>query len=123
MTATDAISTAATHAVRRQRSPAGRSALARLIARIEAVADRPHGHNRRAPAVGFAELASQIADIHVDDVGSGVVVVAPDRAQNLLTREDMASVAQQIHQEFEFGGREPYQGSVAAHFAREEIDL
>src|SRR5581483_7805038 len=123
MTATEAISTPATHAVSRQRTPAGRSARPPLIAGIEAVADRAHGHDRHAPAVAVAKLASQVTDVHVDDVGSRVVVVTPYRAQDLLAREHVSAIAEQIDQQLKLGRGKPYQRAAAAHFAREKVDL
>ena len=47
------------------------------------VADRAHGLDRRRGA-GRVELAPEVADVDLDDVRARVVVVAPDRAEDLL---------------------------------------
>jgi uncharacterized protein YhaN len=42
-----------------------------------------------------AELAAEVADVDVDDVGAGVEVKAPDVAEDLLAGEDLARVAEE----------------------------
>src|SRR5579884_4473284 len=103
-TAAETSITAATQAVRRHRSPVGSSA---LIVRIEAVADRTDRGDRRSPLFP-GELAPQVADVHVHDVGAWVILVAPDRAEDLLTVEHVAAVAHQVDEQLELGCREPH---------------
>ena len=83
----DPCASAATQATREPRgqraSVAGRPPLRRLVARIEAVADRPIV-TIGLSALGVPELAPQVADVDVDDVGAWVVLIAPHRAQDLL---------------------------------------
>ena len=43
--------------------------------------------SRSAPAVAAAQLPAQVADVDVDDVRPRVVLVSPDRSQDLLARE------------------------------------
>ena len=47
-----------------------------------------------------AELPAQVADVDVDHVGAGVVVVAPDVREQLLAAQHLAGVA---HQDLEHG--------------------
>src|ERR1700757_3049081 len=88
--------TTVTQPARRHRRPtnASRSRIARIdsAARAEAIADGAHGVDRRR-VVGQGELAPQIADVDVDDVRRGIVVVAPHRGEDLLAREHRAVVA------------------------------
>src|ERR1700722_17107831 len=91
--AAKAISTAATDAARRQRSSSG---LRRLTPRTtEAIAHRAHRVDRRG-AVGQAQLAAEIADVHVDDVRRRIVLVAPHGAEDLLAVDDPAMVPEQV---------------------------
>ena len=70
-----------------------------------------------------AELAAQVADVHIDDVRRRVVLVAPDGAQDLLAREHLPAVAQQVDQQLELGRRQLHRRAAAAHLAGEQVDL
>src|SRR5919201_6987218 len=74
---------------------------------VEAVAHRAHGGDRR-DAVRRRELASQVTDVDVDDIGLAPVLVAPHRLQELLAAEHLALVAQHVDQKVELGARERY---------------
>src|SRR4051794_12079341 len=52
----------------------------------------------RGLAVGFGELAPEIADVDVEHVRARVVVIAPDRVQDLSARKHLVRVAHQIRQ-------------------------
>ncbi len=134
MTATETSSTAATQTVSRQRSPSGAaqrptgrarafSALASSVTgRIEPVAHRPDVTIGSVCAVS-AQLAAQVADVDIDDVGARVVLVAPDGAQDLLAGEHPAAVAQQVGEQLELGRREPDQDAAPADLSRDQVDL
>src|ERR1700693_3980852 len=117
--AADTSITPATHAVRRQRNPAG---ISELIRGIEAIPDGADRRDRSA-AVAVAELAAQIPDVHVDDVGAGVVVVAPDRAQDLLAGEDVTAVSHQVREQLKLGRREAYELTVTPTLAAQQVDF
>ena len=78
--------------------------------RREPVPHAAHGLEALGP-----ELAAQVADVDVDDVGAGVEVVAPDVREQLLAAEDLARVAQERLQQRELLGR---QLGLAAALAR-----
>src|SRR5579871_3415409 len=102
------IRTAPTASVNRQRSVRGRrrqratglSAAASRTARREPVADRAHRDDRGRRA-GAPELASQVADVDLDDVGSRIVRVAPYGAEDLLAREHVAGMSQEVREQVE----------------------
>src|SRR5438270_11885838 len=103
--------TPATHAVSLQRRPEGGRHLAR---RIEAVANRAHGDDgrirglvagglREGGLLGSLQLASQIPDVHVHDVRAGVVVVSPDRSQDLPAGKNASLVVHEVDKQLELG--------------------
>src|SRR5271167_1134865 len=136
--------TPATQAVRRHCSPAGSSERRgvrlvlprRLPARIEAVADRADRDDRPALAAlrrsGFVrivglllpdQLPAQVADVHVDDVGAGVVLVSPDSAKDLLARENLSSISHEVCEELELSRRQTHRLACASHLPRQKVDL
>src|SRR5271166_6156329 len=80
----------------------------------EPVADRPYCDDRGRLRVG-AELAPEVADIDVDDVGRGIVFIAPHGAEDLLAGHHLAVVAQQENEQLELGGRQLDWAPVATH--------
>ena len=48
------------------------------------------------------ELASQVPDVDVDHIGTGVEVVAPNVAQHLFTRQYLSGMPQKCLNEREF---------------------
>src|SRR5436309_768060 len=109
----------AAHAVSRQRRLSGSRA---LIAAIEAIADRPDRDDRgRAPVA--PQLAAQVSDVDVDDICTGVVVVAPNGAQDQLPGEDPPAIAHQVDEELEFGRRESNEVAVASDLPGEQVEI
>ena len=93
-----------------------------LIARsTQPVADRAHGLDRGRRA-GPAELAPQVADVDLDDVGAGVVVVAPDRGEDLLAAADPTGVAHQVGEQLGLAIGEPHGGAVPARLAGQQVE-
>ena len=92
----------ASWAVSRQRSPA---ATAGLTLGIEAVAVRAD-RDDRCGAASRPELASDIGDVYLHDVGPRVVPVSPNRAEDLLASQHVTSVAHQVREQLELGRRE-----------------
>src|SRR5205823_3526921 len=66
------------------------------------VADPPDGHDRR----GLAELAAELADVHVDGPRVAGEGVAPDALQELVAREDETAVVEELPEQVELLGRE-----------------
>ena len=69
-----------------------------------------------------AELASEISDVDIHDIGLGIVLVAPHGREDLLPR-DSATVAHQMDQQVELGAGQPNQRPGAVYFAREQTRL
>src|SRR6185437_8411956 len=88
----------------------------------ESVADPANGEDR-SRAAGTCELAPQVADIDIHDVRGRVVLIAPYRAQDLLTREHPSAVAYQIYEQLELRSGQRHLGARAAHLARKQIHL
>ena len=69
----------------------------------------PAGSRRRARSAGCAaerrvDLAAQVADVDLDDVGVAVEVVAPHLAQQVVLGDDVAAAAQQRLEQRELPG-------------------
>src|SRR5205823_3596319 len=110
-------SSAATQTVSCPRRLAGTR---RLTACIEAVADGAHGHDRcLTSGARFPQLAPQVADEDVDQVGPRVVLISPNRAQQLFSFQDTTLVAQQIHEQLELRSRESDWRAAIVHLAGE----
>src|SRR5947209_18651075 len=89
---------------------------------LQAVAAGADGHDRDgAPAGG--QLAPQVADVDVDDVGRRIVTVAPHRPEDLLTVEDLSGMVHEVGEEVELRVGEPDDLAAAADLAREQVDL
>ena len=73
--------------------------------------------------LGRAELAPEIADVDIDDVGLGIVLVAPNRREDLLAGENAAAMAHQMDEQVELGARQSHLLSGAAHLAGDQVDL
>ena len=80
---------------------AGGAAPGRSGLRGEAVPHPTHGLDD-----AVAELAAQVADVDVDDVGAGVEVVAPHVGEQLLAGQHLAGVAQEGLGQGELAGGE-----------------
>ena len=77
-----------------------------------------------SPSTGdavLAELLAQVADVHVDDVGGGVEVIAPHLAEQLLACEDLAGVAKERFGEREFAGAEVDRAAGDVHLAGAQV--
>src|SRR5207253_11076825 len=61
------------------------------------VADPPDGDDRR----GVAQLAAELADVHVDRARVAGEGVAPDALEQLIARQDETTVVEQLPQEVE----------------------
>src|SRR5436190_22678700 len=85
------------------------------------VARRAHRLDRRT-AVGLGQFATEVADIDVQHVGSGVVVVAPDRIQDLRPGEDLIGVTHQIRKELEFSSGQSDRTSGTADVPGAEVE-
>src|SRR5438128_7731343 len=70
-------------------------------ARCKLVALSAHGLDRLLP-----QLRPQPADVHVDDVGTRLEVVAPDRRQQPFLRDDDAGALHQLAQQERLALRE-----------------
>src|SRR5258707_13733647 len=86
------------------------------------IPDGPHREDRRW-VTGTAELAAQVADVHVDDVRRRIVLIAPHGAEDLLARDDLAVVAHEVDEQLELRRRQGDRLAAAAHLAAEQIDL
>jgi hypothetical protein len=68
------------------------------------------------------DLAAQAADVHVDDVGAGIEVVAPDLLEDHRAREHVARVAHEGFEQAEFD-RQQFEFDLAAtRDARDEVE-
>src|ERR687896_287141 len=77
----------------------------RASIRIESIPGATDGADR-ARLVGRAQLAAQIANVHVDDVRAWLVVRCPDRGEDLGARYDLIGMAHQVLEERELARRE-----------------
>ena len=48
------------------------------------------------------ELFSQLGDVHVDRAGQGRIVIIPDRVQEFVASDHLASMLDEVLQKFEF---------------------
>src|SRR5439155_12813526 len=80
----------------------------------KAVAHRAHGGDRR-DSPRPCQLAPQVTDVDVDDVGLAAVLVTPYCAQQLLAAEHLALVAQHVDEQLELRARQRDRLAVAAH--------
>src|SRR5260370_18430433 len=65
--------------------------------RAHLVADAPHRDDRRP----IAELAAQLAHMHVDRARLARERIAPDASEQLIASEDKAAVVEQLPQQIE----------------------
>src|SRR5690349_10179109 len=86
------------------------------------VADRADRLDRRR-ASGKHQLAAQIADVDAEDVGPRVVLVAPDRGEDPLARDDPAAVTGEEREQLELGRRQRDLDPGPADPAPQEVDL
>src|SRR5919197_4123237 len=88
---------------RRERSTALGAARAPAVpCGRDLVADPPDGHDRRR----LAELAAELAHVHVDGPRVAREGVAPDALQELVAREDESAVVEELPEQVELLGRE-----------------
>src|SRR5512132_2684697 len=92
-------------AVSRARTGSRASRPATRLRRLEPVADAPDGPDAD-PAAGVLELAAEVADVDVDDVGEAVIVVVPDVLEDGGAAHDLTGVPHQELQQGELPGRE-----------------
>src|SRR5689334_19886223 len=85
------------------------------------VASRAHGFDRGV-AIDLGELPAQIADIDVEDVRPGVVVIAPDRVEDLRAREDPVRMPHQVRQQLELAGGQIHLATSANDLAGPEVE-
>ena len=88
----------------------------------EAVADRAQRVDRRR-AAGQLELAPQVADVDLDDVRARVEVVAPHGAEDLLARERLVGMAQEVGEQVELARGQAQLDAVARDLAAEQVEL
>ena len=92
-----------------------------LFGRVQHVADAAYGVNHLDRKF-VVDLAAQMPDIHVDDVGESVVVHVPDVLDNHGAAQRTAAVAHQIFQDAEFLGRQLDVFVGARDFAADAIE-
>src|SRR5690242_2257446 len=102
----------------RSRMPRGRYL---RISAHQPIAGRAHGFDRDI-TVGLGELAAQVADVHVEDVRPRVVVVTPDRVQDLRAGKDLIRMPHQVRQQLELACREIDAAARAMDLARPEVE-
>src|SRR4051812_36074599 len=99
------------------RTPPGRNRLA--TGRAEAVADVAHRLDRAASVV--AELAAQVSDVDVEHLGARVELEAPHRVEELLARQHLVGMPQQMGEQLELARREVDVAAVVGHAAGEQV--
>src|SRR5439155_8609723 len=117
--ATTTVTIAEIASARRARRPRGRNRL--ITRRHQPVADRAHRLDRRRLVFG-GELAAQVADVHLEHARARVVVVPPDRIQDLGTGEHLVRVAHQVGEQLELSRREVDFMPRPLHPARAEVE-
>src|SRR5690606_11761255 len=73
-----------------------RASLPRLLARQQSKADASNRAQLHVAPADALELAPQIADVHVEHVGVGIVVGAPHVLEQVSARHDLASMTKQL---------------------------
>jgi hypothetical protein len=71
---------------------------------------------------GLAELAAQVAHVHVDEVRSRVEVHAPGHGQQLLPGENLTGVGDEGLQQGEFAGGQAHRPPVDRHLALQQVN-
>src|SRR6266508_448761 len=87
----------------------------------QAVPGAAHGLER-PPAERRVDLAAQVADVHLDDVGVAVVVGVPDVLEDLLLGHDLVAPAHQVLEQGELPGGEADLGGATAHLAPGRVE-
>ena len=87
--------------------------------RAQAVADVAHRLDRAASVV--AELAAQVADVDVEHLGARVELEAPHRVEELLARQHLVGMPQQMGEQLELARREVDVAAVVGHAAGEQV--
>src|SRR5512132_164273 len=102
------------HANRRR----GHSEDAVASSAIDPIPHAAHGPDQLRP-----ELGPQSADVDVDHIGPGVEVVPPDRREQLLLGDRLASVPHQLaeHEKFALGKRD--RAAAAVGLAIDHVEL
>jgi hypothetical protein len=93
-----------------------------LLGRFETVAGAPDGGYEGGFAAAI-ELVSQVANVDVHHVGSGVEGIVPDGQEDLLPTENLSLVAHKVFQERELATRKVDQLLPAPHPVRAEVQL
>src|SRR5262249_3446252 len=78
--------------------------LAAGVVGAQGVAEAADGPQQ--PRLHVVDLASQVAQVRLDDVGLAVEVVLPDVVQDLLLRQHAFRVEQEVAQQAELGRRQ-----------------
>src|SRR4029078_8462867 len=68
------------------------------------------------------DLPAEVADVHLDDVGVALEVLAPDPLEPLLLAHDLARVAEQSLEEGELPGRQRDVDVAAAAAAGDDVE-
>src|SRR6185312_2422535 len=89
---------AAIETVSRARRPEGRSRRSATVR--EPVPHRAHRVDWRRAAVQ-RQLPAQVPDVHLYDVGPRIEVISPHATQELLARQHLVLVTQEIHEQVE----------------------
>src|SRR6202795_4801852 len=95
---------------------------ASVLARsTEAVPDTPNRMDQRIGLLAV-DLATDAADIDVDDIGRGIEMKIPDVLQQHRPRDDAALVANQIFEQLEFAGEQQDVLAAPARGPRHQVD-
>src|SRR4029079_2633232 len=100
-------------------SSAAGSAASRIRLQLEAAAADGVYERTLTPPL---ELARQVADVHVDDVGGALEVGVPDVLDQVRPRDDVAGVAREVLEQREFARRELDRLAGAVHGVRGRVD-
>ena len=69
------------------------------------------------------DFFAQATDVHIDQVGARVEVIAPDFLENHHPREDLPGVAHQEFQQLVLGGQQAQLLLAAAGFAGNQVEF
>jgi len=91
--------------------------------RGQPVAHAAHGEQQLRRLGALLELLAQVADVDVDPARVAVRAVPPDRAQELVAREEVAGAAHERLHDLELREREVDAGAADAHLAAQPVEL
>src|SRR6476620_8052773 len=84
----------------------------------QAIARPAHRFDR-----GIAELASEVPDVHIHDVRSGIEVEVPHPRHELFPAEDLIRMPHELLEQGRLSPREFHRRSIHGHATSEEIEL